>query len=249
MTYANAQSAQSTLRAAGAASLLLFPLTLIVAFAMHYTSVGEFFEIRLSYTQLPIEQTVATFMGDEAGRTYVWPHLVGYSSVPMMIAASLTLGYVLFERAPWFALIGSALTVTGAIFLGGVFAAWLSFAALGNLPADQTGSAVAALTVLTEMKSPLAMTTYLAILTFLGLMVSAVGLFRARIGPRWSPVALFLGNLMIMAFMDLDNLMLVGAVLMLAGLVPVSRLLLFGSKPRAETPAVPAPQPGWPQLN
>jgi hypothetical protein len=217
---------------------------LIVAFAMHYTSVGEFFEINLSYVQVPVDRTIAMFMGDNAGRMYVWPHLFGYFSVPMMIAASLTLGYVLFDRAPWFALIGSALTVTGAIFLGGVFAAWLSFAALGNLPADQTGVAVAALTVLTEMKGPLAMTTYLAVLTFLGLMVSAVGLYRTRIVPRWSPVSLFLGNLMIMAFMDIDNLMLAGAVLMLAGLAPLSRSLLFGSDRSVEAPGVPAPQPG-----
>lgn len=244
MTYASAQSAKYTLRTAGAASLLLFPLMLIVAFAMHYTSVGEFFEINLSYVQVPVDRTIAMFMGDNAGRMYVWPHLVGYFSVPMMIAASLTLGYMLFERAPWFALIGSALTVSGAIFLGGVFAAWLSFAALGNLPADQTGVAVAALTVLTEMKGPLAMTTYLAVLTFLGLMVSAVGLYRTRIVPRWSPVALFLGNVTIMAFMDLDNLMLVGAVLMLAGLAPLSRSLLFGSDRSVEAPGVPAPQPG-----
>ncbi len=243
MTYASAQSAQRILRTAGAASLLLFPLMLIVAFAMHYTSVGEFFEIKLSYDQLPIEHTVATFMGDSAGRMYVWPHLIGYFSVPMMIAASLTLGYVLFERAPWFALIGSALTVIGGIFLGGVFAAWLSFAALGNLPADQTGAAVAALTVLTEMKGPLAMTTYLSVFTFLGFMVLAVGLYRTRIVPRWSPAALFLGNVMIMSFMDIDNLMLAGAVLMLAGLAPVSRSLLFGSDRSAEAPGVPAPQP------
>ncbi len=183
-------------------------------------------------------------MGDNAGRMYVWPHLVGYFSVPMMVAASLTLGYVLFERAPWFALIGSALTVIGAVFLGGVFAAWLSFAALGNLSADQTGVAVAALTVLTEMKGPLALTTNLAVLSFLGLMVSAAGLYRARIGPRWSPVALCLGNAVIMAFMDIDNLMLAGAVLMLAGLAPVSRSLLVVSDQSAEAPGVPAPQPG-----
>lgn len=150
----------------------------------------------------------------------------------------------MFERAPWYALIGTALTVTGAIFLGGVFAAWLSFAALGNLPSDQTGSAVAALTVLTEMKGPLALSTYLSVLSLVGLMVSAVGLFRARVVPRWSPVALFLGNLMILAFMELDNLMLVGAVLMLAGLAPLSRVLLLGAGQPADASGVPAPQPG-----
>lgn len=234
--------AKSALRVAGAASVVLFPLMLIVAFALHYTSVGEFFEISLRYVQLPIEQTIANFMGDEAGRTYVWPHLIAYLSVPMMIAASLTIGYFLFERAPWYALIGSAFTVTGAVFLGGVFAAWLSFAALGNLPSDQTDSAVAALRVLTEMQGPLALSTYLSALSLLGFMVSAVGLFRARVVPRWSAVSLFLGNLMILVFMDLDNLMLAGAVLMLAGLVPVGRSLLSGSDQPAVTPGVPAPQ-------
>jgi hypothetical protein len=234
---------KNVMKATGAASFVLYPLMLIVAFAMHYTSVGEFFEISLRYEQLPIAYTVATFMGSDANRMYVWPHFIGYFSVPVMVAASLTLAYVLFERAPWFALIGSALTVTGGLFLSGVFAAWLSFAALGNLPADQTAAAVAALTVLTEMQGALAVSTYLSVLVFLGLMVSAVGLYRARIVPTWSPATLFLGNVMIMAFMDIDNLMLVGAVLMLAGLAPVGRWLLFGSD-RAETPGIPAPQPG-----
>jgi hypothetical protein len=47
---------------------------------------------------------------------------------------------------------------------------------------------------------------------------------------------------MILVFMDLDNLMLAGAVLMLAGLVPVGRSLLSGSDQPAVTPGVPAPQ-------
>ncbi len=232
MTIDN-KSAKTTLRMAAAASMVLFPALLIVAFALHYSNLGEFFEIKLRYVQAPIEETIALFLSGEAGREYVWPHLIGYLSVPVMIGASLALGFVLFRRAPWFAVIGSVMTVTGAVFLGGVFAAWLSFAALGNLPADQADAAVAALRVLTEMQGPLAMTSYLSVFVFLGFMVSAVGLYRVGIVPTWSPVALFLGNVMVMAFMDIDNLMLVGAALMLAGLVPVARLLVGGADDRA----------------
>lgn len=226
------ESAKSALRMGAAASMVLFPVLLIVAFALHYSNLSEFFEFELRYVQAPIEDTIALFLSGEAGRDYIWPHLIGYFSVPVMIGASLALGIVLFRRAPWYAVIGSVMTVTGAVFLGGVFAAWLSFAALGNLAADQADAAVAALRVLTEMQGPLAMTTYLSVLVFLGFMVSAVGLYRARIVPTWSPVALFLGNVTVMAFMDIDNLMLVGAALMLAGLVPVARLLVGGAGER-----------------
>ena len=69
----------------------------------------------------------------------------------LMLRNGVTIGYVLFERAPWFALIGSAFTVTGAVFLGGVFAAWLSFAALGSVTPPGTAT-VAVLT-----RSPVAL--------------------------------------------------------------------------------------------
>jgi hypothetical protein len=57
-------------------------------------------------------------------------------------------------------------------------------------------------------------------------MVLAVGLFFSRIVPKWSAILIFIGNLTILVFMDLDNLMLIGAFVMLLGMLPTSLKLL-----------------------
>lgn len=215
-----------TLQNLGGVSLILYPLTFMLAFAMHYRSIAEFFVFKLKYVQVPVEESVRMLMGPDAARNYINPHLVAYFSVPLMISASLALGYVLFEKKPWTALIGVSLTTIGSVFLGGVFAAWLSFAAIGNMPADQFEYAVSAFSALTAMQGTLALTTYLSVLSLLGFLVLAVGLFQSRIVPKWSAGLIFIGTLMIIVFMDLDNWMFIGSLLMLIGMFPIALKLI-----------------------
>lgn len=220
------QKTIKTMQVIGGISLILFPLILMVAFAAHFQSISEFFVFKFKYEQVPVENTVTMLMGPYAMRNFTGSHLIAYFSVPLMIFASLALGYVLFGRKPWFALIGTLTTLVGSVFISGVFAAWLSFAAIGNMPVNQFDGAVSALKELTAMQGPLAMTTYLSILSLLGFLVLAVGLFQSRIVPKWSASLIFIGNLMIIVFMDLDNLMFIGAFLMLLGFLPISWRLL-----------------------
>lgn len=210
----------------GGISLILYPAGFLLAFLMHFSSVSEFFVFKFKYVQGPVEYTVKLLMGPDAAAGFINPHLVGYFAVPFMLFASLALGYVLFKEKPWFALIGTSLACVGTIFLGGVFAAWLSFAAIGNMPPDQFEAAVSAFRELTTMQGPLAITSYLSVLGLLGFLVLAIGLFKSRIVPKWSAGLIFIGNLMIIVFMDLDNLMAIGAFLMLLGFLPIS-LRLF----------------------
>ena len=219
------QKAIKTMQIIGGISLILFPLILMVAFAMHFQSISEFFIFKLKYMQGPVESTVNMLMGSDAARRYINPHLIAYFSVPFMVFASLALGYVLFKKKPWFALIGTLTTLVGSVFISGVFAAWLSFSAIGNMSVNQFDGAVSAFRELTTMQGPLAMTTYLSVLSLLGFLVLAVGLFQSRIVPKWSASLIFIGNLMIIVFMDLDNWMLIGALLMLIGIMPVSKSL------------------------
>lgn len=210
----------------GGASLILFPLILMAAFAMHFQSIGDFFVFKFKYEQAPIEKTVTMLMGPDALRNFTAPHLVAYFAVPLMILAALTLGYVVFWEKPWLAFIGTTLTLVGSVFLAGVFAAWLSFSAIGNMPANQAESAASAFKVLTEMQGPLALTTFLSVLSLLGFLILSVGLFSSRIVAKWSPSLIFIGNLMIIVFMDLDNWMFIGALLILLGMLPISLRLI-----------------------
>lgn len=226
----NNQKVIEIMKRIGGISLVLYPAGLMLAFLMHFRSISEFFIFKLKYVQVPVENTVIMLMGPDAMRNFISPHLVGYFSVPLMLFASFALGYVLFKRKPWFAFIGTSLVCIGIIFLGGVFAAWLAFAAIGNMPPDQFEGAVSAFRELTAMQGPLAITSYLAGLCFLGFLVLAAGLLKSRIIPKWSAGLIFVGNLMIIVFMDLDNWMFVGAFLMLIGFLPINRILFTNEK-------------------
>lgn len=226
----NTQPIYKALRITGASSLILFPLLLMIAFGMHYQNLSDFFVIKLKYIPLTAEHSVNTLMGSDANRIFINPHLVGYFAIPFMLFAALTLGYVLIKATPWFAFIGTLLSGFGTIFLGGVFSAWLSFSAIGNLPVTKADVAIDAIKVLSEMQGPLAVTTYLSVLSLIGFLVLAVGLFKSNIVPRWSAILLFIGTLFIIIFMELDNLMFIGALLMLIGFTPVIKRLLLSNK-------------------
>jgi hypothetical protein len=176
-----------------------------------------------------------TLAGPNASRLYTIPHLVGYLGLPLLISTALCLSSILFKKRPWFALVGASLACIGAIYMGGVFGTWLSFAAIGNVTAAQVEGAIPALEALTKMQGALLLTSILSALSLLGLMVLAVGLFISRIVPRWSAIMIFIGNLMIIAFMDLDNLMFIGAFIMLLGMAPISLKLLKKGKYEEDT--------------
>lgn len=69
------------------------------------------------------------------------------------------------------------------------------------------------------------MTSMLAGLSLLGFMIITAGLFYTRAIPRWQAALIFAGNLMIIAFMDIDNLMLIGATLWFIGTLPFLKKL------------------------
>ncbi len=220
------EKAESVIQVAGSISLILFPLVLMLAFALHFESYSDFFVFELRYEPNTAGDFMDTLINPAAARRYTIAHGVGFLGLPLMISTALYLSFFLFKKRPWYALIGGTLACIGSVYLGGVFGAWLSFAAVGNVTADQVEGAIPVLEALMEMQGPLLVTSILSALSLLGLMVIAVGLFLSRIVPRWSAVMVFIGNLLILVFMDLDNWMFMGAFIMLLGLAPISLKLL-----------------------
>ena len=210
------------LRTGGAASLLLFPAILMVAFALHFESISDFFIVQLKYVPNTTEDFMSTLSGPNKAWLYVIPHLIGYFSMPFMVATGLCLGKILFKQKPMLSVIGTSLTLFGALSMSGVFAAWLSFSAVGNVPSEIIGSATVVLQELTKMQGPLFLISMLSALSLVGLLIIGIGLFSSNINPKWSSALFSIGNLLIMVFMDLDNWMFIGALFMLFGMLPVS---------------------------
>lgn len=223
-------TAENALRVVGSMSLLALPLLLATAFALHYTTISDFFVFHLTKPPYSAERLLHTLTSADGGfRLYTLPHLVGYMALPLFIPASLILAKVLFGKAPLHAVIGAAASCIGVVFLGGVFGAWMSFASVGNVPAEQAGNLLPVLTALTTMQGSLMISSSLSALTFFGMIILGFGLYQSRIVSRWSAALFVLGNILILVFIDLDNWMFVGALLMFIGLFPLSMKLLHAS--------------------
>jgi hypothetical protein len=215
----------------GATSLILFPIMLIIAFSMHFMGefgLRDFFDIKFSYQQPSPERFMELF---RTGRLldFILPHLTAYLALPLLIPAIIYFGKVLFDKKPIFSLIGIVLTIIGVVFMGGIFGSWLSFVAIGNVPSDQVQATIPALTSLIQENNLLGMTGVLAGFSLIGFIIIALGLFIYRVIPRWQSALILIGNIIIISFMDLDNLMLIGALLWLIGALPIG-LKTFGKE-------------------
>ncbi|MDJ0926639.1 MAG: hypothetical protein QNJ73_03225 [Gammaproteobacteria bacterium] len=224
-----APSARSVLRIGGSLSLVLFPLMFMSVFALHMESPAEIVQLKLQHDPY-VAQEIMQGLADRprTQRFYVLPHMLGFLSMPVLVAAALTLGYILFPRKPWFAIVGAAMTIAGAVFMGGMLSMWLGFAAIGRVPAEQFTAATTALAAMIEMQGPLLWATVLTGLSLFGLMVLAIGLFQSELVPRWTAVLIFGGSLMMSIFIDLDNLMFLGASATLVGMAPIAARVFRG---------------------
>ena len=214
------------LRIGGSTALVLFPLMFMGVFALHIDDPAEIFQLKLQH-----DPYLATEIMDglrdrpRAQRYYVLPHFLGYLSMPVLIAAALSLGWILHRARPGWAIIGATMATAGAVFMAGMLSMWLGFAAIGNVPAGQVPGATAALEALIEMRGPLLWATILTGLSLLGLMVLAIGLYISDLVPKWSALAIFVGCVIMSAFIDVDNLMFLGAFLTFCGMARIARML------------------------
>lgn len=216
------QRADQLINIIGAISLLVYPILLMLAFAMHFKSLGDFFDFELVYRQNSAADFMATLSGPDKDRLFMFPHYLGYAAMPFMLATALVLGKLLYQKRPAHAFMGAGLSLLGVIYMAGVFATWLSFAAVGNVPTDIIEPATQVLKELTSMQGALMYSTILSVFSLLGMVILGVGLYNSNVTSKWSAVLIILGHLFIIVFMDLDNWMLIGSLLMLIGLYPVS---------------------------
>lgn len=209
-----------------AASLLLFPCFFILVFLMHFGHASDFFHFRLHYTPRPPEKVVAGLIRAQNRWPMIHdPHVLGYLALPLIQLCAFALYLVGKQRRPLASAVAMFVTVTGTIYLGGVFGMWTAFyRGLGLVDPSQTEGAIATFKALTTNQGAFWLTTTLAKLAIIGLAAQALTLLGTIRG--WAVSCITAGALLFILFWDLDNWMLIGTLLIMAGFVPVRRLLL-----------------------
>ena len=211
---------------ADAALPLLLPVLLVLVFLMHLRSVPQFLDFRLRYTPTPPEVVVHALAGTAPrGGLLVDPHVVAYLALPLLLLTGRMLHRVGRVRRPRASAAAFALTAVGAIYLGGLFGMWTAFYdGLRQLDPRDAGGAVAAFAAMSAPRGAFLLTTTLAKLGFVGLALQGLALWGRDARSRAAALLLAAGSALFLAFWDLDNWMLVGSLLLLAGLVAARRL-------------------------
>jgi hypothetical protein len=210
----------TAMRAGAAVSLILAPLLLLLAFAGHPADAS----------------TGADELRVVVAQTDRWNlvHLLFLLSMALFILAAVALLGQLRSGGAWYGLVGVALTVLGAVSFSGLFGAELAMGAMAGVPTDQRGGLAPGFAAIAQMQGPLAI-TYLGLGLPLGLVTFAVGLFRARVAPRWAGVAVAVAACALVGGLFDNAVGAAGAALLLLGLGTVG-LHLFSRPSMASAP-------------
>ena len=221
-------SADRSIRRVLAAALLVFPCSYLLVFVMHFRHLGDFLTFRWRYLPRPPERVVAALIAAHNRWPLIHdPHVIAYLTLPLLTLCAFGL-YLLGRGArPLGSAIALMITITGTIYMGGLFGMWTAFyRGLGGVDPAHLAGATATFAAMTAPQGAFLLTTTLAKLTMIGLMVQALMLLGARVVPLWSMLCVALGSSLLLMFWDLDNWMLIGMTFILAGFIPMARALV-----------------------
>ena len=215
------------IRQAQALALVGLPVLWLLMFALHFRSRADFLTFHGSYVPLPAaDQVTRLIQAKNRWPMLHDPHQIGYLSLPLLVLGAFGL-YALGRRTrPIIAALGVSMTVSGTIFLGGVFGLFTAvFRGLGDVDSRYTEGAIATYAAVTADHGAYGLTRALAQLALLGIAVQAIALWRAPRLPARVPLFVCAGCALFLAFWDVNNMMFVGALLLIAGFLPVAREL------------------------
>lgn len=219
-------SPDHTIRRILAAALIAFPSALILVHIMHFRYWEDFFNFRAKYIPAAPDRVVAALIAGHNRWPLIHdPHIIGYLALPVLPLCAFALYLLGRARRPFASAIALMITITGTIYLGGVFAMWTAFyRGIGLLSPENLAGATVTFQAMTAPQGAFLLTTSLAKLAIIGLMAQALTLAGSRTVPIWSPVCVALGCCFFLAFWDLDNWMMIGTLLIRSGPCSVNQL-------------------------
>jgi len=218
-----------------ATSMVVFPCLFILVFFLHFRKWSDFLSFRLHYVPADPKQVVAALIQSHNHYPMIHDaHVLAYLTLPVLILCALAIYTVGREARPTASAAALMITLTGVVYMGGVFGMWTAFyRGLGLVDARFADGATETFIAMTTPTGAFLLTTTLAKLTMVGFASQALALLGTGSVPRWAPLSIAGGAALFLAFWDLDNWMLIGSVLILAGLMPIRRRLLLGNERRA----------------
>lgn len=227
-TESTTESTTDPIRKILASALLTFPCLFMLVFIMHFRRFADFLTFHSHYEPRDPARVVAALIAAHNRYPLIHdPHMIAYLGMPLLPLCAFAL-YILGRGVrPVASAITLMITISGTIYMGGVFGMWTAFyRGLGLVdPANQAG-AIATFTAMTTPQGAFLVTTSLAKLTMIGFAAQALVLLGKRVVPVWSVVSVAVGASMFLAFWDLDNWMLLGTVLLLVGFLPMRKALV-----------------------
>jgi hypothetical protein len=211
-----------------ATSMLLFPALFILVFILHFRTGADFVAFRSHYVPAAPERVVPALIRAHNQWPMIHdPHMLGYLALPVVVLCALALYAVGQEARPNASGAALVVTLSGIIYLGGVFAMWTAFyRGLGGVDPRYTEGAIATFAAMTAPAGAFQLTTSLAKLAMVGFALQALAVLGVAGVPKWSPALVVAGVVLFLCFWDLDNWMLIASVLILAGFLPLRRRLL-----------------------
>lgn len=210
-------------RRPGSYVVILFPCLFMIVFLMHFHRTADFFQFKLRYTPRDPEQVVSSLVqAHNRWPLFHDPHILGYLSLPLLLFCAFALYQLSREARPRLSCLGLFVTVSGTIYLGGLFGMWTAFyRGLGEVDPRYLDGAIATFRGMTVPGGAFLLTTTLSKFSLIGLGAQGLMLWRLPGIPGRSAAFIPLGCLIILVFWDLDNWMLIGMLLLLIGLFPL----------------------------
>lgn len=203
-------------------AMIIFPIAQMTAFAIH----PQFWTFKHETGAL-VQYNYIQSLGWQIGHTLV------YATLPLMLVAYLQVARLVGKTHPWVAIVGGLLSLSGIGFMIGNFGQVMAQGTIGlMLPKEQ---AIPAIQLMIDNAGMMQISFFGQIAALFGPVLLALGLiFSPQVASRWSGLLILLGNLIIIAFIDIDAYMFMGDLAILIGLLPLTLRFLKGKDPLAE---------------